>query len=99
MRLRSIFLLTTLAMGPGAWGSDSEPGSWPTCGSVDRFPGASWESPANPAPGWDAPALADALAYLDALESSGVMVLHRGRLVAQWGDVATIFEERWPSSG
>ena len=64
----------------------AEPSSWPACGTVDTWPAAQWPSAALPS-GWDGAALATAEDYFDSLDSAAAMVLHRGRLVASWGDV------------
>lgn len=48
-------------------------------------PGAQWNAP--DAAGWSAPDLAAAQAFSDGLKISAVMVVHQGRVVAQWGDV------------
>lgn len=53
-------------------------------------PGARWNAP--DAAGWSAPDLEAARAFCDDLKISAVMVLHKGRLVAQWGDVAKPME-------
>ena len=73
------------ANGQYADSPDGEP--WPNCGAVDGFPGEFWTLGDAEALGWDASALDEAVEYLDTLESSGVMVVHRGSLIAQWGAV------------
>ncbi|MEZ6030673.1 MAG: serine hydrolase [Hyphomonadaceae bacterium] len=61
---------------------------WPACGHVDTFPVADWGA-ANPEQsGWDLDALARARAAFEGQDSAAVMVIHRGKLVAAWGDVA-----------
>jgi len=62
---------------------------WPTCGTVDHFPEDQWVQGDAHALGWDSDALADAFRYLDSLESSGAMVVHRGILIGSWGDPAS----------
>ncbi len=52
-----------------------------------HFPGRRWQ-PAEPADlGWDAGALERAHDYARSLDTSSLMVLHRGVPVAVWGDV------------
>jgi CubicO group peptidase (beta-lactamase class C family) len=52
------------------------------------FPGATW-SPADPASlGWDVDTLDRAHAYVRSLDTSSLIVLHRGVPIAIWGDVA-----------
>lgn len=60
---------------------------WPACGRVDSLPAATWNEPA-PAPGWDGSKLEKARALFAAQPSAAVMVVHRGRLIASWGDVS-----------
>lgn len=62
--------------------------SWPGCGRVDTFPGAQWAQ-TSVGPDWDATKLNDAQSLFESLDSAAVMVIHRGRPVASWGDVAT----------
>lgn len=61
---------------------------WPACGRADSFPGRHWRE-ADPARlGWDTSELARAQALFEGQQSAAVMVMHRGRLIARWGDVA-----------
>ena len=61
---------------------------WPACGEVDRFPGKEWRA-ANPsARGWDTERLARAKAVFDGQPSAAVVIVHRGRLIADWGTTA-----------
>lgn len=59
--------------------------SWPTCGRVDRFPGKVWHSVKPSRYGWDEAQLAAARAIFDGQQSAAVMVIHRGRLISEWG--------------
>ncbi|MFL5166960.1 MAG: serine hydrolase domain-containing protein [Microvirga sp.] len=53
------------------------------------FPGTSWEMPGETPPeGWDAERLRAAEARFQATKPTAVMVVHDGRVVAVWGDVA-----------
>lgn len=53
------------------------------------FPGKTWEMPgASPPAGWDAERLRVAEARFHATRPTAVMVVHDGRVVAAWGDVA-----------
>ena len=63
--------------------------TWPSCGKADQFPGASWTLRDPSALGWDTSALSSAFEYLETIETSGVMVVHRGALIGEWGEVAT----------
>lgn len=79
--LISLFCTCLLAAQPAA------ATTWPACGRVDTFPGAAWPE-AAPVAGWDAARLAEARTLFEELDSAAVMVVHRGRVVATWGDVA-----------
>ena len=63
--------------------------TWPSCGKADQFPGASWALQDSSVLGWDSSALSSAFQYLETIETSGVMVVHRGALIGEWGEVAT----------
>jgi CubicO group peptidase (beta-lactamase class C family) len=52
----------------------------------DSFPGTEWEH-ASPA-GWSETELAQARALSDQIRSSAVMIVHHGKVVAEWGDSA-----------
>ena len=53
------------------------------------FPGTTWEMPGETPPeGWDAERLRAAEARFQATKPTAVMVVHDGRVVAAWGDVA-----------
>jgi CubicO group peptidase (beta-lactamase class C family) len=52
-----------------------------------RFPGAAWER-VDPAVGWSSDKLAKAEAWSRQIGSSAVIVVHRGAVVAEWGDTA-----------
>ena len=63
--------------------------STPLAAGAAVFPGKTWEMPgASPPAGWDAERLRIAEARFEALRPTGVMVVHDGRVVAAWGDVA-----------
>jgi len=64
--------------------------SWPTCGQVDVFPGPQWPTP-QISSGWDAERLRAAETLFESLDSAAVMVIHRGRLIAAWGEVGKIY--------
>lgn len=53
------------------------------------FPGTTWDMPGETPPdGWDAERLRAAEARFQATKPTAVMVVHDGRVVAVWGDVA-----------
>ncbi len=63
--------------------------SWPGCGTVDQFPDATWqEEDFNTIDqyGWDWTYLHVARRMFLEMDSNAVMIVHRGRLIAQWGD-------------
>ncbi len=62
--------------------------AWPTCGRVDRLPGKEWRSVDPSRHGWDGAQLAAARAVFDNQPSAAVMIVHRGRLIAEWGTTA-----------
>ena len=57
----------------------------PAC-AQDRFPGAAWETVPVARSGWSADGLAHARELSEQRQSSAVMVVHRGAIVAEWGD-------------
>src|SRR5215211_7207290 len=61
----------------------------PLLAGEPTFPGASWESPGQNLPeGWSAERLRTAEEHFNANKPTAVMVVHDGRVVAAWGDVA-----------
>lgn len=52
----------------------------------DHFPGAAWERVAPVEIGWSEEGLARARAFSDEIRSSAVMVVQRGKVVAEWGN-------------
>jgi CubicO group peptidase (beta-lactamase class C family) len=68
--------------------SAAEAAEWPACGRVDRFPGEEWRSVDPGRRGWDESRLAEAQKVFESQPSAAVMVIHRGRLIADWGSVA-----------
>lgn len=60
---------------------------WPACGRVSAFPGEHWREVDAGRRGWDEAQLARARALFDGQQSAALMVVHRGRLIASWGDV------------
>jgi hypothetical protein len=62
--------------------------STPLAAGEAVFPGKTWEMPGAPPAGWDAERLRVAEARFQALRPTGFMVVHDGRVVAAWGDVA-----------
>ncbi len=61
---------------------------WPACGEVDRFPGKEWRAADPAARGWDVDRLTKAKALFDGQPSAAVVIVHRGRLIADWGTTA-----------
>ena len=64
----------------------SHAADWPSCGAVDQFPGADWNKADPERHGWDVTRLSEAEALYRSLDSSAVMVVYQGYLVAAWGD-------------
>ena len=56
--------------------------------SADRFPAAGWEHVDPDIAGWSRDKLAKAETWSRRIGSTAVMVVHRGAVVAQWGDTA-----------
>jgi CubicO group peptidase (beta-lactamase class C family) len=52
----------------------------------DRFPGAEWAHISAAQDGWTETGLADAEDYSKRINSTAVMVIHHGAVVAEWGD-------------
>jgi CubicO group peptidase (beta-lactamase class C family) len=57
----------------------------------DFFPDAQWPAPALPE-GWSQAGLDRARAFSETIDTAAVMVVHRGRPVAQWGDVTARYK-------
>jgi CubicO group peptidase (beta-lactamase class C family) len=54
-----------------------------------RFPETAWDAPGpNPTKGWSSEGLRTAEELFEATKPTAVMVVHDGRVVAAWGDVA-----------
>jgi CubicO group peptidase (beta-lactamase class C family) len=53
-----------------------------------RFPGAAWDQVPPAQSGWSEVALADVQSWSKQIHSTAVMVVHRGAIVAEWGDTA-----------
>lgn len=70
-------------------GAAAEP--WDACGEIESYPGAQWRQ-ADPADyGWDTEKLLDAKSRFEIMQSASVVVVHKGRLIADWGDSAERF--------
>jgi CubicO group peptidase (beta-lactamase class C family) len=54
----------------------------------DSFPGTEWAHAAPAESGWSEAGLAQARAFSDQIRSSAVIVVHHGKVVAEWGDTA-----------
>ncbi len=54
----------------------------------DRYPGAAWDQLPPAQSGWSEPLLADVQAWSKQIHSTAFMVVHRGAVVAEWGDTA-----------
>ncbi len=55
-----------------------------------QFPGETWTEVEDPGEwGWSSAQLAEARADFERLDSAAVMIVHRGVLIASWGEVAT----------
>lgn len=56
------------------------------------YPGSSWQALDDPAElGWSVAGLRRARAYTDSTTTAAVMIVHRGRLVAEWGETTRKF--------
>ena len=67
--------------------NESAPYVWPTCGRVDEFPDKEWVLKDPQEVGWDNAQLRKAEELFQSMESAGLMVVHKGKLVASWGKV------------
>jgi CubicO group peptidase (beta-lactamase class C family) len=56
--------------------------------AAERFPGTTWERVDPAVAGWAADRLAKAEAWSKRIDSTSVMVVHHGAVVAEWGDTA-----------
>ena len=83
--MRTPFLAPLAAGLAFASGANAE---WPTCGHVDAFPGADWRQTDPGRRGWDEAQLDAARQIFSGQPSAAVMVVHRGRQIAAWGDVS-----------
>jgi CubicO group peptidase (beta-lactamase class C family) len=62
------------------------------CAQGDAYPGSSWEPVDDPASlGWSIEGLGQARAYADSINTAAVMIIHRGDLVAAWGETTAKF--------
>ncbi len=84
--MRSVALFIGLAV--AAFAASPAGAEWPSCGRVDRFPGKEWRAAYPAARGWDMDRLAKAKAIFDGQPSAAVVIVHRGRLIADWGATA-----------
>lgn len=64
---------------------------WDACGDVDTWPGRNWQTAKSSAHGWDEEALTDAKSQFEMLQSASVIIVHKGRLIAEWGDSSERF--------
>lgn len=80
-RIVSAAVVSVLAAGPVF--------AWPACGRVAGYPSPDWVQVDPAGQGWDAAKLAEAKAIFAAQPSAAVVVVHQGRLIAQWGTVGT----------
>lgn len=64
---------------------------WPACGHTDTFPGSQWRPVNARTYGWDAAQLERARVLFEGQQSAAVVVLHRGRVIASWGDTDARF--------
>ncbi|WP_375211150.1 serine hydrolase domain-containing protein [Hyphococcus sp.] len=64
---------------------------WDPCGEVAAWPGREWRLTEATALGWDAAKLTDAKTKFEMLQSASVVIVHKGRLIAAWGDDAERF--------
>src|SRR5205085_12109669 len=55
---------------------------------ADHFPAAAWEHVAPAAAGWSAEELKSAEEWSGHMGSTAVIAIHRGAVVAKWGDTA-----------
>jgi len=83
--------LVVLAAVTAVFSSAAAAAPWNACGDVDTWPGRQWSDADGAAPGWDVEALTDAKSQFEILQSASVIVVHKGRLVAEWGDSAERF--------
>ena len=82
-RVFTAVVLLGLAAGVGA-------GAEPSPTIVENYPGADFETTTPEAAGWSAEKLAEAKSWSQQIApSAAVMIIQHGRVVAQWGDVAT----------
>jgi CubicO group peptidase (beta-lactamase class C family) len=89
MRAKFLAAAASLVLAPGAALAAEAGRQWPACGTVEAYPGREWRASDPARHGWDEAKLAEAKAIFDGLQSAAVMVVHRGRLIAQWGSVET----------
>jgi len=57
-----------------------------TAAAADRFPGTEWDHVAPADAGWSEAGLAEARDWSATLQSSAVMIIQHGAIVAEWGD-------------
>ncbi|MEX0645742.1 MAG: serine hydrolase [Parvularculaceae bacterium] len=90
MRAQLFAAAASLILAPGAGLAAEAAGhQWPACGKVDAYPSREWRASDPERNGWDNVKLGEAKTIFDSLQSAAVVVVHRGRLIAQWGSVET----------
>jgi CubicO group peptidase (beta-lactamase class C family) len=62
----------------------------PLASAQGNVPGAEWETIGNPGEaGWSAGKLERVLQYADTMDTAGGLVVYDGRILCDWGDIAT----------
>ena len=57
--------------------------------AAERFPGTDWDKVGPDAVGWSREKLADARLISDVMGSTALMIVHKGVVIDEWGEVAT----------
>ncbi len=82
MRVCTTLFLTALTISVSSYALEGDAGA--------RYPGETWSVANTPADvGWSAEKLDAARTYTEGIDTAAVMVVHKGVVVAQWGDVET----------
>ena len=85
----ALLAVLTVLLGLASCATLRGPGAAPAPAAV--FPGAEWERIADPErAGWSAEKLAAVLERVEAFPTTGLVVVHRGRVLLEYGDVVEL---------
>ena len=88
----AVIAVWALSITPGLALQDGKAGKAADRKSSPRYPGSSWEKAKRPEDlGWSSEKLKLAREYSETIETAGVMIVHDGAVVDEWGETARHF--------